>query len=101
MKIFRKLLNSVKPHFEEGENLKNCIPTMYLKLFYSFLIILRNLVHIRDAIDLKRSMMTVIVAISRALFFGMWNINNIYYGAIGQEVDFSLNLVMAHSKCYL
>lgn len=30
--------------------------------------------HIRDAVDLKRTMMTVILALLPALFFGMWNI---------------------------
>ena len=52
--------------------------------------------HIRDSIDLKRSMMTVIIALLPALFFGMWNIGNIYYGSWVKRSNFSLNLVTEH-----
>lgn len=90
MKIFRNLLNSVKPHFEEGGKLQKLYPAY--DAFETFLFVpdhtTKSGSHIRDAIDLKRSMMTVIIALLPALFFGMWNIGSIYYGAMGEEVDF-------------
>lgn len=90
MKIFRNLLNSVKPHFEEGGKLQKLYPAY--DAFETFLFVPDHTTkfgsHIRDAIDLKRSMMTVIIALLPALFFGMWNIGNIYYGAIGEEAEF-------------
>ena len=90
MKIFRNLLNSVKPHFEEGGKLQKLYPAY--DAFETFLFVpdhtTKSGSHIRDAIDLKRSMMTVIIALLPALFFGMWNIGNIYYGAIGEEAEF-------------
>ena len=90
MKIFRNLLNSVKPHFEEGGKLQKLYPAY--DAFETFLFVpdhtTKSGSHIRDAIDLKRSMMTVIIALLPALFFGMWNIGNVYYGAIGEEAEF-------------
>ena len=41
--------------------------------------------HIRDAIDLKRTMVTVIFAMVPALLFGMWNIGRLHFAAIGEE----------------
>jgi Na+-transporting NADH:ubiquinone oxidoreductase subunit B len=41
--------------------------------------------HVRDAIDLKRTMVTVIFAMVPALLFGMWNIGRLHYGAIGLD----------------
>ena len=90
MKIFRNLLNSVKPHFDEGGKLQKFYPAY--DAFETFLFVpdhtTKSGSHIRDAIDLKRSMMTVIIALLPALFFGMWNIGNIYYGAVGEEAEF-------------
>ena len=90
MKIFRNLLNTVKPHFEDGGKLQKLYPAY--DAFETFLFVPDHTTkygsHIRDAIDLKRSMMTVIIALLPALFFGMWNIGNIYYGSIGQEAEF-------------
>lgn len=41
--------------------------------------------HVRDAIDLKRTMVTVIFAMVPALLFGMWNIGRLHFSAIGEE----------------
>mgnify|MGYP001041004137 CR=1 FL=1 len=41
--------------------------------------------HVRDAIDLKRTMVTVIFAMVPALLFGMWNIGRLHFAAIGGE----------------
>ena len=41
--------------------------------------------HVRDAIDLKRTMVTVIFAMVPALLFGMWNIGRLHFAAIGEE----------------
>ena len=103
MKIFRNLLNSVKPHFDEGGKLQKFYPAY--DAFETFLFVpdhtTKSGSHIRDAIDLKRSMMTVIIALLPALFFGMWNIGNIYYGALGEEAEFFTKFSYVHLKCYL
>ena len=44
--------------------------------------------HIRDAIDLKRTMFMVIIALIPCLLFGMWNVGHQYYLATGEEALF-------------
>ena len=43
---------------------------------------------IKDAIDMKRMMMTVIIAMIPCLLFGMWNVGHQHYLAIGGEATF-------------
>ncbi|MCS7018463.1 MAG: NADH:ubiquinone reductase (Na(+)-transporting) subunit B [Cytophagales bacterium] len=50
--------------------------------------------HIRDAIDLKRMMMTVVIAMLPCLLFGMWNAGHQHYLAIGQEADFMTKFLL-------
>lgn len=45
-------------------------------------------VQVRDAIDLKRLMMTVVIAMIPCLLFGMWNVGHQHYIAIGQVASF-------------
>jgi len=45
-------------------------------------------VQIRDAVDLKRMMMTVIIAMIPCLIFGMWNTGHMHFLATGLEADF-------------
>ncbi|HCP41686.1 MAG TPA: NADH:ubiquinone reductase (Na(+)-transporting) subunit B [Cryomorphaceae bacterium] len=54
--------------------------------------------HIRDAIDLKRTMVTVIFAMVPALLFGMWNIGRLHYGAIGLEATLLDNFLFGALK---
>jgi Na+-transporting NADH:ubiquinone oxidoreductase subunit B len=41
-------------------------------------------VHVRDSIDLKRTMFTVIIAMLPALLFGMWNVGYQHFAAYGE-----------------
>lgn len=43
--------------------------------------------HIRDGIDLKRTMMFVILAMIPALLFGMWNVGEQHFIAFGEEAS--------------
>jgi Na+-transporting NADH:ubiquinone oxidoreductase subunit B len=45
-------------------------------------------VQIRDAIDLKRLMMTVVIAMVPCLLFGIWNVGHQHYIATGQVAGF-------------
>ncbi|MEY2963728.1 MAG: hypothetical protein RL754_989 [Bacteroidota bacterium] len=54
--------------------------------------------HVRDAIDLKRTMVTVIFAMVPALLFGMWNIGRLHYGAIGEESTLMDNFLFGALK---
>ena len=90
MKLFRNILNSVKPHFMEGGKLEKMYPAF--DAFETFLFVpdhtSKSGAHIRDAIDLKRTMITVVIALLPALFFGMWNIGNLHFNAIGETSTF-------------
>jgi len=90
LRALRNYIDKIKPHFEKGGK--------YEKLhslfdgFETFLFVPNKTsatgVHIHDAIDAKRIMSTVIVALLPALLFGMYNVGYQHYLAIGQEVGF-------------
>jgi Na+-transporting NADH:ubiquinone oxidoreductase subunit B len=90
MKLFKNILESVKPHFMEGGKLEKMYPAY--DAFETFLFVPDHTTHagshIRDAIDLKRTMITVVIALLPALFFGMWNVGQLHFSAIGE--DFTL-----------
>ncbi|MDR1113041.1 MAG: NADH:ubiquinone reductase (Na(+)-transporting) subunit B, partial [Bacteroidales bacterium] len=44
--------------------------------------------HIRDAVDMKRIMVTVIVALMPPLIFGLWNLGYQHYLSIGMDAGF-------------
>ena len=44
--------------------------------------------HIRDGIDMKRTMFTVIIALVPALLFGIYNIGLLHFQSIGEEASF-------------
>jgi len=87
MKLFKNILASVKPHFEKGGKLEKMYPAY--DAFETFLFVPNHTTHagshIRDAIDLKRTMITVVLALMPALFFGMWNVGQLHFTAIGEE----------------
>lgn len=86
MKIFKNILNSVKPHFIEGGKLEKLYPAY--DAFETFLFVpdhtSQSGTHIHDAIDLKRTMFSVIIALIPCLLFGMWNIGYQHFMALGQ-----------------
>ncbi len=87
MKLFKNLLETVKPHFEKGGKLEKMFPAY--DAFETFLFVPNHTTnkgsHVRDAIDLKRTMFMVIIALIPCLLFGMWNVGHQYYLASGQE----------------
>ena len=48
--------------------------------------------HIRDAVDMKRSIIMVIIALVPALLFGMWNIGNQTYNADPANFNFQFSV---------
>jgi Na+-transporting NADH:ubiquinone oxidoreductase subunit B len=87
MQFLRNQLDKIKHKFEKGGKLE--------KYYYAFEAIDTFLfapnttteikgVQVRDAIDLKRLMMTVIIAMTPCLIFGMWNVGHQHFMAIGQ-----------------
>ena len=91
MKFIEELIDKVKPQFEKGRKLEKLY--YVFEGFETFLIQLGNTtsgkgVHVRDAIDLKRLMITVVLAMVPALLFGTWNIGYQHSLAIGEVMSF-------------
>ena len=100
MKLFKNLLNSVKPHFLEGGKLEKLYPAY--DAFETFLFVPDHTTHkgshVRDSIDLKRTMVMVIVALIPCLMFGMWNVGHQYYLAIGETQTMFAKFVLGFWK---
>lgn len=75
MKALRKFLDGVEPHFSEGGKWSRLAPLyeMVDTIFFVPGTVTSTAPHLRDAIDIKRSMFTVIVALMPALIFGIYN----------------------------
>src|SRR5690606_16059042 len=91
MKVLRDLLEKQKPMFEKGGKLE--------KFYYLFeagetFLFTPNQtashkgVQVHDAIDLKRLMMTVVIAMLPPLLFGMWNVGHQHFLAVGEGATF-------------
>ena len=85
MKALRNYLNKVKPNFEEGGKLH-----AFRSLFDGFETFLyvpnttaRTGVNIHDAIDSKRIMSMVVIALMPAMLFGMYNVGYQHFLAAG------------------
>ncbi len=55
-------------------------------------------VHVRDSIDLKRTMFTVIIALLPTLIFGMWNVGYQHFQAYGEESTMIQNFLFGLQK---
>jgi len=87
MKVLENFIHKTKPKFEKGGKFEKWLPIY--ESFETFLFVPGTVTkkgsHIRDGIDLKRSMMMVILALLPTLLFGMWNIGSLYYMSIGES----------------
>ncbi len=92
MRGLRKLLDNIKPNFEKGGKFE--IFHSFFDAFESFLFVpnkvTRSGSHIRDAMDMKRTMIVVMLAMTPAMLFGMWNIGRFHFMSLGQLADKSL-----------
>ena len=72
----RKFVDKIKPTFSEGGKLSFLHSTFggFETFLYAPNIVTKRGVHIRDCNDIKRVMITVVVALIPALLFGMYNI---------------------------
>ena len=93
MKGLRRFIDKIKPTFEKGGKLAMLHSTF--EAIESFLFVPDKVTlkgsHIRDAVDLKRTMAIVVLATVPALLFGMWNVGYQHFLAIGMEADFWQN----------
>lgn len=84
MMFIRDIFDKLKPKFSKGGRFEKFSSTF--EAFESFAFTPNTVTgsgqrsykgsHIRDAVDLKRTIITVVIALMPALFFGMWNIGH-------------------------
>ncbi|MFO7789331.1 MAG: NADH:ubiquinone reductase (Na(+)-transporting) subunit B [Bacteroidota bacterium] len=90
MSKLRKVVDKIKPHFEKGGKFYKLHSTFVA--FETFLFVPKDTTktgaHIRDANDMKRTMIIVVIALIPALLFGIWNTGYQHFLAMGQTPEF-------------
>ncbi|MCK4569866.1 MAG: RnfABCDGE type electron transport complex subunit D, partial [Bacteroidales bacterium] len=90
MKALRNFLDKIKPQVQKGGRFEKLHSTF--EAFESFLFVPNRVTtigsHIRDANDMKRTMIVVVLALVPALLFGMWNIGYQHNLSVGvNDID--------------
>jgi Na+-transporting NADH:ubiquinone oxidoreductase subunit B len=87
MNSLRKKIGKIKPHFTEGGRFGKL--RSVFEGFESFLFVPNRVTlkgsHVRDSIDLKRTMTVVIIALIPALLFGAYNVGLLHFRSIGTD----------------
>jgi Na+-transporting NADH:ubiquinone oxidoreductase subunit B len=90
MNFLRNSLDNLKKPFAKGQKLEKFAPA--LNAFDTFLFVPNHTTkkgaHIRDAVDLKRTMVTVIIALLPALIYGIYNTGYQYYIQTAESFTF-------------
>lgn len=84
--LYKFLETKVKPAFSKGGKLEKFYPVYDALETFAFVPahVTHGGSHVRDAIDMKRAMFMVIIAMVPALLFGMWNVGHHHLLATGQ-----------------
>lgn len=89
MRFIEKFFKKYEGLFQEGGKYEKYYPA-YMGI-YTFMFTPSETTHqgshIRDSVDLKRVMFTVVLALIPATLFGMWNVGHQYYLQAGIEVS--------------
>ena len=98
MEFIRKRLDKIRKPFNKGEKFERLAPAV--NAFDTFLFVPNHTTksgsHIRDAVDLKRTMVTVIIALLPALFYGIYNTG--YQYLIQTDLEFTFLDAMIHGS---
>ncbi len=103
MKFLRDYINKIRPNFEEGGKFEKLYSAF--EAIESFLYVPNTVTkkgsHIRDSIDMKRSLIVVLIALVPAVLFGMWNTGYYHYLALGEKYGETFFLMDAFLKGFL
>lgn len=90
MEWIRQRLDKIKEPFGKGKKFEKYAPAV--NAIDTFLFTPNHTTqkgaHIRDAVDLKRTMITVVIALIPALIFGMWNQGYQHFVQLGGDFTF-------------
>ena len=89
----RRFIDRLKPTFSEGGKLSWLESTFEAFETFAFTPnrVTKQGCHVRDAVDLKRAMITVVIALIPAMLFGMWNIGHQHYQAVSPTLNSQLS----------
>ena len=82
----RKFIDKIKPNFEEGGKLY-CFHSFFDAMETFFYVpnkVTLNGAHVRDAVDMKRNMIYVLIALIPCFLFGAWNIGYQHFTSHGE-----------------
>jgi len=99
MKFIHDQFEKLRPLFSKGGKLEKLHALFEAQETFLFVLPQRTTkgAHIRDALDTKRLMTMVIVALLPALLFGMWNVGYQFYAAQGPQARAAAGLL----DCFL
>jgi len=87
MKALRRYIDKIKPNFVKGGKYEKLQSTF--EGFETFLFVPNTVTtagsHVRDSVDMKRTMALVVISLIPAMLFGMWNTGYQYHLSIGAE----------------
>jgi Na+-transporting NADH:ubiquinone oxidoreductase subunit B len=100
MKFLENLVEKLEPQFSKGGKYEKWYPVF--DGFATFLFVPKHTthsgVHVRDAVDLKRTMNTVIQALIPCLLFGIWNAGYQHYKVAGIDATFLETILFGLGK---
>lgn len=88
--MLRKFLDRIKPQFEKGGKFAFLHSTF--DAFETFLYVPNTVTvrgaHVRDGLDMKRTMIMVVLALMPCFLFGTYNVGLMHYNALGETAPF-------------
>ncbi len=90
MKFLQDIFDKMEPNFEKGGKFEKFYPLWEAQRTFIFtpkITTPAKGAQIRDAIDLKRMMFTVVIAMIPCLLFGIWNTGHMHFLSAGQEAS--------------
>jgi Na+-transporting NADH:ubiquinone oxidoreductase subunit B len=88
MKFLQNFFDNIEPNFEKGAKWEKFHPIYegFRTIHFSpKLVTGKKGAQIKDAVDLKRLMFTVVIAMIPCLLFGIWNVGHQHFLAVGES----------------
>lgn len=90
MKPIRNILDKIKPQVQKGAKFHAFHSLFDAAETFFFVpdVVTTKGSHIRDGVDMKRTMFIVVIAMIPALLFGMWNVGQLHFKSQGMDFEF-------------
>ena len=100
MNFLRKILDNIEPLFKKGGKLESLYPLYEAgdTFLYTPSDKTKTAPFVRDHIDLKRTMILVVMALMPCLLFGIFNVGHQYYHFVETTTEATIIDKILHSK---